>query len=631
MRATVRRGWTATALVVALCLSPTDTRADGPPPPAERAQDYSPYERQTIADVMAQLHASPDPQPEGKVIERVDIVPLDVFEQRDPLPRWLDVLHTTTRKSVIRNEMLLHEGDRYTQVLADDTLRDLRHLVQLSVVLVVAARGSRPGTVRLVVITKDVWSLRLNWDVTAVPGGIEEFDMEPSEENVAGLHHIANGQFSLDPATYTFGLGYEVPRIEHSRISVDADASVTVNRQSGDLEGSAGEVIAGQPLYSGLTGWSWDSVVGYSDGISRRFVNAAQSYYVDPATKVAVPVSYHARTFGSVYEVTRSLGWDVKHDITFGASVSDSTYRPAFAADSRTTTDFVNAFVPSADARIGPFVQYHTYTKRYVRLVDFETLALQEDASLGHDVVVRAFPSFHALGGSYDVLAVYAAAQYSWAVRDGFFRAVIATTTEPQLEPDHIGNAAVTPAAHLVTPTLFGALRLVVDGEMLYRWRDELRVQGACKNVDGYSDLSIYNPFAACASYLGGSNRLRGYPTNFFTGNDFVAYNAEVRTRPVDVLSLELAATAFFDAGGAFDDLARLQTYQSVGVGIRALFPWLDREVFSADIGFPLKRPLDPSTGAPVPPYGFVVTFGQAFDVPAVAIPSELPTGQAAY
>ncbi len=605
-------------------MTPSRAGAQGQaPPPAERSQDYSPYERETIAEVLGSLGATLDPAPEGKTVERIDVVPLEVFEQRDPLPRWLNVFHATTRESVVRREVLLHEGDPFSQVLCDDTLRNLRHLVQLSAVLIVAAPGTKPGTVRVVVITKDVWSLRFNWDVTAVPGGIEQFYAEPSEENVAGIHHSANGLFILDPSTVTLGAGYEIPRIVGSRVSVDVDADVVVNRQTGVLEGSDGTLLVGQPLFSGLTGWSWDATVAYDAGIERRFVNAAPSVYLDPATKVTVPFAYHEQAYAARYEVTRSFGWDVKHDVTVGADIADSAFRPAFSADARTTADFVATYVPSNDARIGPFIGYHTYTKRYVRLIDFETLALQEDASLGHDIVVRAFPSFHALGGTYDVLSVYAAAQYSWALRDGFFRAVLATTTEP--EPDGIDNAAVYPAAHLVTPTLFGLGRLVVDGRMLYRWRDALNAQGACQAA------SIYSPFAGCTSFLGGSNGLRGFPTNFFTGKDFVSYNAEVRTRPIEVLSLELAATAFYDSGSAFDDIGRIRPFHSVGLGIRALFPWLDRDVFTADIGFPLERPNDPSTGAPVPPFGFIVTFKQAFGVPSVDVPTLLPTGQAAW
>ncbi|HEX8794776.1 MAG TPA: hypothetical protein VF765_27710, partial [Polyangiaceae bacterium] len=104
--------WPVVAPVVAL--------AQTPPPPAERLHVYSPYEEETIEDVLERLDLARDPSPEGKIVERVEIEPLDVFEKRDALPRWLNVFHVTTRKSVIRGEVLLHEGQAYTQALVDD-------------------------------------------------------------------------------------------------------------------------------------------------------------------------------------------------------------------------------------------------------------------------------------------------------------------------------------------------------------------------------------------------------------------------------------------------------------------------------------------------------------------------------
>jgi len=178
-----------------------------------------------------------------------------------------------------------------------------------------------------------------------------------------------------------------------------------------------------------------------------------------------------------------------------------------------------------------------------------------------------------------------------------------------------------------VTPTLAGLGRIVLDGTMLYRWRDGLNITGACPGQ------STWGPFLPCAAFLGGTNRLRGFPTNFslFVGRDFVAYNVELRSRPVEVLTCQLAGVAFYDAGDGFNGLSTLHPFQSVGVGLRALFPWLDREVFSADVGFPVRRPIDPATGAPIAGYGFVISFGQAFGPPAVALPSVLPTGQSAW
>jgi hypothetical protein len=483
--------------------------------------------------------------------------------------------------------------------------------------------------VRVVVITKDVWSLRLNWDAEFIitggaVRGFEELALQPAEWNVAGIHQTASGLFILQPSAYTLGVGYTIPRIDGSRIALMTDANVVINRATNSPEGSGGELITGQPIYSGLTKWAWDAIVDWQDVIDRRYQNGALAPYVDPVTGLSVPFQYRDREYGAAYHVTRSFGWDIKHDLTFGAGVSTAVFRTDFpGADPRTVADFVAANVPVNNNRVGPSIGYHTYTKRYARLIDFESLALQEDVGLGHDVVVRFYPSFKALGSTLDLFGVYAAAGYTFALRDGLFRVALASTTEP--DPDRIYNASINPTAHLVTPTVAGVGRLVMDATMLYRWRDGLNITGACPGQ------SAWGPFVPCATFLGGTDRLRGFPTNFFVGRDFVSYNLEWRSRPVEVLTCQIAGVAFYDAGDAFDGLTNIHPFQSVGFGLRALFPWLDREVFSADIGFPIERPIDPATGAPIAGYGFLISFGQAFTPPSVALPSILPTGQSSW
>jgi hypothetical protein len=255
-------------------------RAQSAPPPAERLHVYSPYEEQTIAEVLGGLRMTRDPDPEGKLVERVEIVRLDVFEQRDVLPQWLNVFHAKTREAVVRSEVLLREGQPYRQALVDDTIRNLRRLPgvpQLSTVLVIAAKGSAPDQIVLVVITKDVWSLRLNWNLVAtqlaiVHGavrGIEQLELLPAETNFLGTHQIVNLHFVLEPSAYTFGAGSMVPRVGNSRISTLASANVMVN-EHGNAEGTYGSLVAGQPLFSGSTEWAWDSSVAWQDVVLRR-------------------------------------------------------------------------------------------------------------------------------------------------------------------------------------------------------------------------------------------------------------------------------------------------------------------------------------------------------------------------
>jgi hypothetical protein len=609
-------------VLAAFLAAPSLARAE-PPPAAERLRIFSRYEKETIDEAMGDHHLALDPSPEGKMVERIDVVALPPFEPRDLVPAWVNIFHVTTRESVIRREVLLRQGGRYEQALVDDSIRNLRRLPgvpQLSAVLMVAARGSATDRVILLVITKDVWSLRLNWTLVANAGGIDQLAFQPSENNFLGTHQIFLGNFILEPSAYTIGLGYFVPRLSGSRVTVNTSANVMVNRATGHPEGTYGQLVAGQPLFSGRTEWAWDALVSWQDVVTRRYVNAQLSEYVDPACTGSaspppdackVPFQYRSRLYTTTYEVTRSFGWDVNHDFTLAATVNRAVYQVATppGTDPQTAADFVSQDVPVSDTRVGPSLQYHSYRMRFLRVVDFDTLALQEDYRLGHDVVARVYPSFRALGASRDVVGFYGAAQYTWAVRDGLFRVAFESTTEPQVtQVRRIADASLHPFAHLVSPTIAGVGRLVVDGTFLYRWRNYLNQ----------------------TNILGGDDRARGFPTNFFVGSSVLAYNLEARSRPVELLSCELAAVAFFDAGDAYSVASRFRPYQSLGVGMRVLFPWLDRTVFRAELGFPMERPLDPTTGSPIPPFSFLVSFGQAFITPTVAPLPVLATGQGA-
>ncbi len=583
------------------------------PPPAERLHEYSAYETETIADVLGRMRLERDPEPEGKLVERVEIVRLDVFEARDIVPQWLNVFEFKTREHVLRDEVLLRAGDRYSQALVDDTIRNLRRapgVPQLSLVLAVAARGSAPDRVVLVVIAKDVENWRLNWDLVGTPGGLELLAFQPAQTNFLGVHQIPSLHFLLEPLTYTLGASYLVPRLGRSRIAVSPSVDVMMNRQGG-VEGTYGSLVAGQPLFSGSTPWAWDASVSWQDRVLRLYNDAQLVNFTDNPTGKCLPghclpIQYRERVYSANYEFTRLFGWDVNHDFTAGIKLTRGVYQSQFpGVDARTVADFTTSYVPVSDTTVGPFLQYHTYSMRFLRVIDFDTLALQEDYRLGHDVVVRALPSARALGSSRDVLLFYGAAQYTWPMRDGLARVSVQTTLDP--ERDRIADAAFEPTAHVVTPTIARLGRIVLDSSLIWRWRNYLNLK----------------------STLGGSDRLRGFPTNFFVGKDVLTYNVEFRSRPVEIATLELAGVAFYDAGDAFAGFERFLPYQSVGVGLRALVPWLDRTVFQADIGFPLERPLA-STGAPIAPYGFVLSFGQAILTPTVAPTPVLPTGQGA-
>ena len=583
--------------------------ADESPPPTLRAQEFSPYEHRAIADALAALHTTADDAPDGKTLEGIDIVSLEVLDHNDPVPalaaRVVNTIHVTTKRYVVDREILLRVGQPYKSVTVEESVRNLRALPQLSLVVGIATRGSDRDHVRLLVITKDVWSLRLNWDLQLSSSGLEDLVIQPSEENFLGTHQVGSLYFERDPATFTFGAGYHAPRVVGTRNVIDASADVIVNHDTGVFEGSYGQLLAYQPLFSARTPWAWDSLVAWDQQIARRFIGIYEAaYQAGPAANELVPWEYHVRTYNAQESITRSFGWDSKHDISLGGYVDVLQYQTTAlqsAANPQAVSTFFSDYVPRSDNRVAPFAQYHGYETRFIRVLDFQTLGLQEDYRLGREIYVRVSPVTKAFGSSRDFIDVYASAAYTIAIGDGLVRGTIESLTDAQ--PNGLSDAAIDGGFQLVSPS-FRIGRMVYDVHALSRYRNYMNAQ----------------------FFLGGDTQLRGYPSNFFVGKDTVTSNLEFRSTPIEIAhAAEFGGALFYDVGDAFNGWSNLRPAQSAGFGLRTLFPQLDRLVFRADVGFPLGE----SARLPrVAPWSFFIAFGQAFGIPqltSAALPSGAP------
>jgi hypothetical protein len=240
---------------------------------------------------------------------------------------------------------------------------------------------------------------------------------------------------------------------------------------------------------------------------------------------------------------------------------------------------------------------------------DFASLALEEDYRLGHNVILKLYRANKELGSTRDVAGSYGAVQYTVPLGDGIARGSLEGSAEQDMTPgaEHISDAYVSAALRLVTPRL-AIGRFVFDNSILDRERNYLNA----------------------TSFLGGSGRLRGYPTNYYFGKDFYVSNLEFRSRPISLLTAQVGGVLFHDMGDAFADFDAIHMKHSLGAGVRVLFPELDRAVFRFDLAVPLNTP-NPSTrdySACMPagfackkldPVTYFVTFGQAFDFTSIA------------
>ncbi len=602
------------AAVVALCFAAIEGRAFADDAPVSRVGKYSAYEQASIDDASHDARAPVDPYPEGKVIESIETVRLEVVEERDPIPNrtkvirnFLNSLHATSKDYIIKREVLQKVGERYRVVIADETARNLRALSQLSLVVVTALRGSKPDRVRVLVITKDVWSLRLNWNMQAGGGGLQLLEFEPSERNIAGTQQTASVRTSIQPESALLGAGYRVPRLDGRRLELSADANVIMNLRASSPEGGTGAISIRRPLYSTRTQWGYN--VGFSgrSEVVRRYVDAHLSTFDAKATEGddQIPFQYRAERFTAQVGAVRSFGWANKFDIAFGAETNLRKYHAdgLGAFNPIAASEFRRKNVPVSDDRVGPYVELRAYTTNYTRVLNLEILSLQEDYRLGFNGSARIYPILRSFGSSRDLFGTYLGAQYTVPLGQGLVRATAETTNE---FTDHgVTDGAVSGSLRVASPPL-GIGRLVFDGATLYRYANYLN-----RNVQ-----------------LGGSGRLRGFPSNFFVGSNFVAANLEFRTRPFDLWSVQVAGVAFWDMGDAFNSWSTLLPKQSLGTGVRVLFPQFDRILFRVDVAFPL--PTAGSLPSGVSPAGVFATFGQAFTTDVIggtAVGVTSPTG----
>jgi hypothetical protein len=603
-RASRKRAHAAAAFAVALAVG-------GPASALPTEERYSDYEQETIDEALSRREgAAIDPAPEGKRIEAIEIDALEVIEGRDPAPDFLNVFHTTSRDYVIRRELLVRRGDRWQSALLSESERNLRGLRQLSLVLIVPLRGSRPDTVRVLVLTKDIWSVRLNTDFRFKSGALEYLLLQPAEENLAGTHRRLLTNFVYKPDTIAFGAGFLDPRLAGSRHAWGATAGLIVNHTSGDLEGSFGALQYGLPLYSTRRKWAWGATVSWRHEISRRFVGTDLAGYdarvspgndcAPPATSACIPYVFESDNLSGRYGVTRSFGVETKHDVSIGFAADRSAYRtPDLSAfDPAAVAEFEAEVLPVSETRIGPFVQYHFYQNRFVSMLDVETLGLQESFLVGPNLYARFYPVTAALGSTRDILGNHGELAWTFAPTDALVRPYVAATAEVQPDIGEVTDASVNWGLRVVSPRIYVG-RLIFDATVVHRPRNFLNARTA----------------------LGGDGRLRGYPSGFFLGKDALASNLEFRSRPIQIFTFQLAGALFYDVGDAFDGFDDIEPKQGAGFGLRILFPQLERSVMRIDWGFPLSadavRQVEASRGTTYSPFeGLVVTFRQGFGVP---------------
>lgn len=633
------------------------------------------YERALIDWGLREANLVEDPHPAGKRIERIVIVRENIIashdpwirmlnrlhvgikDHADPWPDFLNYLHAKTRDSVIRQEMLVAVGDRWDGTKVEETERNLRSLFILAVARAVPCRGSDPSKVVLLVVTKDLWSIRLNMAFSQTGSVIRLFDFQPTEGNFLGLNkelslHLRLSQIDLAKLGdngvhdhFTVGQRYRDPRLFSTRLQLRESFDVYIDGQppcagargeatelwcpiqkTGAFGGINAELTLARPLFSLSTKWAFavEGVVNFRQRRTFRFNSASNiplgeiagisvrtvslTNHTDGEDR-AVPLVYDGKYILGAASVTRSLGTFYKHDFSGGFVAYDKAYQPPenFPFDVETRDWFIRNHLPRSESAAYVFLRYRFYTGQHIRLHGINGFALSEDYWLGPwlSLESRFAQNLHSRTQSYIHLS--ALFGYRWHRANNLLSVALSAQSrwQPELnayspvqgQQPWVDGQFAARIKNISPPLWIG--RLHVEFSLLYRHNDQ---------DNNKSNLGGESTRASGASFFDiGNGGLRGYPAEFVRGPHLFRANLEYRSKPINLWTIHGGFVVFYEGGSVFGNGEAFEYLHSVGAGVRIQVPQFDKESFRLDFGIPL------TPGAGDIGTWFSLSFGQVF------------------
>lgn len=521
------------------------------------------YEDALVQRALTSLGAVPELSPEGKRIGTIRIFTEDIIGPADPYPAFIGLVHVRTKDPVIRREVLLEPGQRWSAADAQETARNLRRLFLFSVVRVLPLESAVPGEVDVLVAVKDLWSLRINLNFSLVGSLLQYFRTRPAERNLLGYGKELSLDLFLRLDTLRLGQGFTDPRFLGTQLELSETAAIILNRDTGRPEGSAGSLSVGKPLRTLTTPWGFTVNGSWSTRTARIF-RGAQILEVTPTgSDAAIPYVYEAQELLGQAAYTRSFGTRHKLNLT-GALVGVSRrFTPPSTVSAELRDAYTREFLPLSENATYLLSSVSYFEARYAVMQNLDSFALSEDVRLGPTALalVRwAEPTFANT-------VRYRELELSGRYRELFADNLISLRAKGTIR----FRPGASPTDRRVALELANAFPSFFLGRFHHRALLDL-------NTD---DLGTR------LQLLGGGNGLRGIAPEALSGRSVLLFNTELRSKPIALKTLHLGFALFWDAGAAFDESPKL--IHTVGAGLRLLFPQFDIEPLRIDFGWAIN------------------------------------------
>jgi hypothetical protein len=580
-------------------------------------EDLGKLEREAVDDALGTRGLTIEPEAQGKMIAKVHVVNLEVFLARERVPLvWANIFHRTTREYHVQRESLLQAGDHYDQALAEETTRNLREPTLSNVVVVLPVKSATPGMVDVLIVTRDVWSLRFNQDYQAYGSYLVYYTGSLSENNLFGWRKNVAAVFVMNQGDMRFGPNYIDPNILGTRLRFKAAfywiwARESRNIQGGPLEGTSSFFSLEYPLWSLARRWAARAEIGHFDSVVRSF-DGDQVYQQPLSDGNTAPYVYHLKRIDSSAYVTRSFPTpSVIQRVSLGHELA--LFRPTFMSDfpfpegSAQRDQFASQVFQYSERAADLFLSYQLFTPTYRVLRDFNTFDFREDMLIGPWLQLKTGRASRLVGSDRDFTFVATSFDMAGDLLGGV-QSVGASWSSRVQDDGEATDQSVSGRFALVTPILGRLLRVVAAGNLGVLVNNTHKRRYYVGGANG-SDTSATLDDGYPRTF---DSVLRGYPINGFSGTGAkLVTHLEVRSVALKLGFARLGGLVFFDAGHAADGLENLSLYEDVGFGLRLLLPQLNTYALRADWAFPL-RTAPATAGLPAVPAGWPgrMTFG---------------------
>jgi hypothetical protein len=506
----------------------------------------------------------------GERVADVLVVRLPVVLEDDPWPYWINRFHVLSREAVVDAGIALSSGDAWSDTLWRDSRRAMTDTSIYATVLVLPLEptSGRVDEVDVLVVVRDIWSLRINF-FPAAAGALTNVHLSVVDTNIAGSNGALGVAFDLRQGDWLLGPMYTTRRFARTRLLLYDQLRFQVERE-GRLEGVTQTFELAQPLYDTTFQRAWRFGASWSNLEERRFQGDRLRRFSGPTSEG-----------GGIDETWRERMFRLDGGMTFaGGTAHRWRIEPIFAVqwqessltavDSSTSEAVVEAFrrevLPPSRRDVGPGVRVGWERNRFFDRTNVHRFRLAEefrDGGWAEATVVWLEPTLQSR-----VRGAHLRAEVGWSGRlgeDAMWSAGAGWSGRVEQGEGWVDQSA----------SAFG--RWVSPSAWAGRWVAEVRGRQFFEN-DANERL-----------LLGADTGLRGWATGAFVASTHARWNVEWRSRSVEVLRTWWGVAAFSDGVWLPDGDEVGGVFPAVGFGVRVAAPQSGTVVRGVDIGFPMR------------------------------------------